>query len=90
MRTTINFPDTEYRKLQALAREARRKPNEMIVLLAQESLQNRLEGAERVRRFRLAMRRIYGGLDEQAIRGLDARGGKRPRRPGVVPQKLAT
>lgn len=76
MRTTINFPDSEYRRLQAVAREARRKPNEMIVLLAQESLKNHLEGAERVRRFRLAMRRIYGGLDEQVVRGLDARGDK--------------
>ena len=74
MRTTINFPDPEYRKLQGLAREARRKPNEMLVLLAQESLQNRLEGAERVRRFRAAMRRIYNGLDEDAIRRLNARG----------------
>ncbi len=76
MRTTINFPDAEYRKLQALAREARRKPNELIVLWARESLQNHLEGSERVRRFRAAMRRIYGGLDEQVIRRLDARNRK--------------
>lgn len=73
MRTTINFPDGGYRKLLAVAREAKRKPNEMIVLLAQESLEKRLSGAERVRRFRAAMKKIGGGLDPEVIERLDAR-----------------
>lgn len=82
MRTTVNIPDAEYRNLQALASESDRKPNEMLVLLAREALQNRLEGAERVRRYREAMQRIYGGLDEKTVRSLDARStpAKRTRR----------
>ena len=81
MRTTINFPDADYGKLEVVAREAERKPNEMIVLLAREALRKRLEGAERARRFRAAMRRIYSGLDEDTVRTLDARSvERRPRR----------
>jgi hypothetical protein len=81
MRTTITFPDAEYKKLQALARENDRKPNEMLVLLAREALRRRLEGAERVRRFRDAMDQVYSGLDEETVRSLDARAiGERPRR----------
>ena len=73
MRTTVNFPDADYRALQELAREAQRRTNEMIVLLARETLKRRLEGAERLRRFRAAMKRIYAGLDEETIRSLDGR-----------------
>ena len=85
MRTTINFPDADFRRLEALAREAERRPTEMIVLLAREALKRRLSGAERLRRFRSAMERIYGGLDEETLRSLDARGrepapGRRRRR----------
>jgi len=69
MRKTVTFPDV------VLASEAQRKckPDEMIVLLVRESLARRLGGAQRVGRFRTAMRRIYGGLGEDTIRALDAR-----------------
>ena len=81
MRTTINFPDTDYEKLEALAQEEHRRPNEMLVLLARESLRRRMEGAERLRRFRDVMQDVFGGLDAETVRALDARESRKlPRR----------
>ena len=81
MRTTVNFPDAEYEKLETLAQEEHRRPNEMLVLLARESLRRRMESAERLRRFRAAMRDIFGGLDAETVRTLDARERERKPRP---------
>lgn len=81
MRTTVNIPDADYEQLEALAEGENRRPNEMLVLLARESLRRRMEGAERLRRFRAAMSSIFGGLDAETVRSLDARQAERAPKP---------